>query len=193
MSLPDTSATGAPTAVDEPSQARRAPAGAVRPASDPARDAGLLVLRLVLGLTIAAHGAQKLFGWFSGGGVDGTAAFFTSAGYPSGETMAVVAGLAETGGGLGLALGLFTPLAGAAVLGTMLNALAVKWGAFFAPEGVEYELLLAAGAAALTLAGPGRWALDRSLPGLRAHRLSHGVLAVLVAALLAGAVLLMRS
>lgn len=185
------SPTDTATAVTAPAPTGSATVGTAP--SEPARDAGLLILRLVLGLTLAAHGAQKLFGWFSGGGIDGTAAFFTSVGYPSGSTMAVVAGLAETAGGLGLALGLFTPLAGAAVFGVMLNALAVKWGAFFAPEGVEYELLLAAGAAALTLAGPGRWAVDRALPLLRGHRLSHGAGALLVGAVLATAVLLLRS
>jgi putative oxidoreductase len=157
-----------------------------------ARDAGLLVLRVVLGLTMAAHGTQKLFGWFSGGGLDGTAAFFSSVGYPFGQVMAVVCGLAEGAGGLALAAGLFTPLAGAAVFGNMLNALAVTWGGFFAPDGVEYALLLTAGAAALTLAGPGRWAADRFLPVLRSHSLSHGVIALLTGGLAAGAVLLLR-
>ncbi|MER6922661.1 DoxX family protein, partial [Streptomyces spiralis] len=122
-----------------------------------AYDAGLLIVRVVLGLTVAAHGAQKLFGWFGGGGLKGTGQFFTMSGYPSGETMAAIAGLSETLGGLGLVLGLLTPLAGAAVLGTMINALAVKWGGgFFAPQGVEYEVLLTAGAAGLALTGPGR-------------------------------------
>ncbi|MER7975102.1 DoxX family protein [Streptomyces sp. NPDC096080] len=158
-----------------------------------AYDAGLLIVRLVLGLTVAAHGAQKLFGWFGGGGLDGTGQFFALSGYPAGRTMAVVAGLSETLGGLGLVLGLFTPLAGAAVLGTMVNALAVKWGGgFFAPDGVEYELLLAATAAGLALTGPGRIAVDRHLPVLRSHRLAHGVAAVALAAVVAGLTLLVR-
>ncbi|MGK5449709.1 DoxX family protein [Streptomyces radiopugnans] len=170
-------------------------AGTGAPASSPtAHDAGLLLLRLALGLTMAAHGAQKLFGWFGGGGVEGTGQFFASLGYPSPEATAVVAGLTETAGGLALALGLLTPLAGAAVLGTMVNAVAVKWGGgFFAPQGVEYELLLAAGAASLTLSGPGRWAVDRALPVLRSHRLSHGAAAVVLAVVVAGATLLARS
>ncbi|MGC2998633.1 DoxX family protein [Streptomyces sp. G35A] len=159
-----------------------------------AYDAGLLILRVVLGLTVAAHGTQKLFGWFGGGGLEGTGQFFAMSGYPSGETMALIAGLSETLGGLGLAFGLLTPLAGAAVLGTMINALAVKWGGgFFAPDGVEYELLLAAGAAGLALTGPGRLAVDRLLPGLRAHRLVHGAAAVALGAVIAGLVLLIRN
>ncbi|MEU9122401.1 DoxX family protein [Streptomyces sp. NPDC048506] len=157
-------------------------------------DTGLLLLRLVLGLTMAAHGAQKLFGWFGGPGLDGTGQFFTMSGYPSGRAMAVVAGVSEALGGLGLVVGLLTPLAAAAVVGTMINALAVKWGGgFFAPKGVEYELLLAAGAAALALTGPGRYAVDRILPGLRAHRLAYGVAALLLAAVMAGGVLLVRT
>lgn len=163
-----------------------------RPDGDAGRDAALLVLRVVLGLTLAAHGTQKLFGWFSGGGLDGTGAYFSSVGYPHGRVMAVVAGAAEGAGGLGLALGLLTPLAGAAVFGTMLNVLAVTWGGFFAPKGVEYATLLTAGAVALTLAGPGRWAVDRCVPVLRSHRFSHGALALLAGAVLAGGVLLLR-
>ncbi|WP_078607443.1 DoxX family membrane protein [Streptomyces flavidovirens] len=156
-------------------------------------DAGLLVLRLALGLTMAVHGAQKLFGWFGGGGIEGTGKFFTASGYPAGEAMAVVAGLTETLGGLGLALGLLTPLAGAAVVGTMVNVLAVKWGGgFLAPEGVEYEVLLTAAATALTLAGPGRYAVDRFLPGLRTHRLAYGVTAVVTGVVAAAVILLIR-
>ncbi|MBT2448309.1 DoxX family membrane protein [Streptomyces sp. ISL-43] len=173
-----------------------APAGSAAPLalSTPAHDAGLLLLRLVLGLTMAAHGTQKLFGWFGGGGISGTGQFFTASGYPAGDAMAVLAGLTETLGGLGLAAGLLTPLAGAAVVGTMVNAIAVHGaGAFFAPQGVEYEVLLTAGAAALALTGPGRYAVDRFLPVLRGHRLAHGALAVALGAVIAGALLLVRN
>ncbi|KOG56395.1 DoxX family protein [Streptomyces griseoflavus] len=162
-------------------------------ASPHAYDIGLLLLRLAVGLIMAAHGAQKLFGWFGGGGLDGTGQFFTASGYPSGKAMAVVAGLSETLGGLGLVLGLLTPLAGAALVGTMVNALGVKWGGgFFAPEGVEYELLLTAGAAALTLTGPGRYAVDRLLPVVRAHRLTYGVAALVLGVAVAVVFLLIR-
>ncbi len=181
---------------DPPATGPASPAHADRRSSadtEHAHGAGLLVLRLALGLTMAAHGAQKLLGWFDGPGLEGTGQFFASSGYPAPEAMALVAALTETLGGLALALGLLTPLAGAAVLGTMLNALAVKWGGgFFAPEGVEYEVLLAAGAAALTLTGPGRYAVDRLLPALRAHRLSRGVAALALGVVTAAAVLLLR-
>ncbi|MBM7440407.1 DoxX family protein [Streptomyces sp. HB132] len=172
------------------------PSGGSRPGTPSLRayDAGLLLLRLALGLTVAAHGAQKLFGWFGGGGITGTGQFFEMSGYPSGETMAVIAGLSEIFGGLGLVAGLLTPLAGAVVFGTMINALAVKWGGgFFAPDGVEFELLLTAGAAGLALTGPGRIAVDRFLPWLRAHRLGYGAAAVALGAVTAGLVLLIRN
>ncbi|MFB6827186.1 DoxX family protein [Streptomyces virginiae] len=175
----------------------QAAAPAVRPAlaalSTPGHDTGLLLLRLVLGLTMAAHGAQKLFGWFGGGGISGTGQFFAASGYPAGDAMAVLAGLTETLGGLGLVLGLLTPLAGAAIVGTLINAIAVHGAdSFFAPKGIEYELLLTAGAAALALTGPGRYAVDRFLPVLRGHRLAHGALAVALGVVLAVAMLLVR-
>ncbi|UGY90576.1 DoxX family protein [Streptomyces gobiensis] len=170
------------------------PAAAPQDSSPHAYDTGLLLLRLALGATMAVHGAQKLFGWFGGGGLDGTGMFFESVGYPAGRTMALIAAVTETFGGLALAIGLLTPLAGAAVFGTMLNALAVKWGSgFFGPEGVEYEVLLIAAAAALTLTGPGRYAADRFLPVLRSHRLRYGAAAVVLGAVVAGITLLIRN
>ncbi|WP_433716297.1 DoxX family protein [Nocardia sp. CA-084685] len=157
-------------------------------------DLGLLVLRVAVGLTMAAHGAQKLFGWFNGGGLDGTGAFFTMSGYPSGKAMAVVAGLSETLGGLALAIGLLTPLAAAALVGTLLNAIAVKWGGgFFAPKGIEYELILTLAAASLALTGPGRYAVDRVIPTLRNHRLVFGLAAIVLALVVACAVLIVRN
>ncbi|WP_344385948.1 DoxX family protein [Streptomyces thermolineatus] len=156
-------------------------------------DSGLLLLRLALGTTMFLHGAQKLFGWFGGGGIEGTGQFFAMSGYPAGTAMAVVAGLAETLGGLGLVLGLLTPLAAAAVVGTMINAVAVKWsGGFFAPDGVEYELLLAAAAAALALTGPGGFAADRAVPRLRGAAPAFAVGSLALGVLSAVAVLLVR-
>ncbi|MFJ5264874.1 DoxX family protein [Streptomyces sp. NPDC088387] len=164
------------------------------PASPAAQDVGLLMLRLVLGVTIAAHGTQKLFGWFDGGGLDGTAQFFAASGYPAARTMAFVAGFIETTGGLAIAVGFLTPLAAAAVAGDMINAVGVKWnGGFFAPTGVEYELLIVVAALAVAVAGPGRIAVDRALPVLRAHRLAYGASAALVALVTSGVFLLLRS
>ncbi|WP_340373970.1 DoxX family membrane protein [Streptomyces sp. SS7] len=85
---------------------------------------------------MVAHGTQKLIGWFGGPGLDGTAAFFKAGGYPSVKALAILAGPAETGGGPGLVLGLLTPLGGAAVLVSLVNAIGVKGdGGFFAPAG----------------------------------------------------------
>ncbi|MGW1197543.1 DoxX family protein [Streptomyces sp. NPDC002536] len=156
-------------------------------------DVGLLFLRLVAGLTMAAHGTQKLFGWFDGPGLVLTGHEFTKIGYPAGKAMAVVAGLTETLGGLGVALGLLTPLAAAGLFGIMINALVVKDDGFFAPEGVEYEILLATAAVCLALAGPGRCAVDHFLPVLRRHRLWRGAAAIVLGGVLAGVFLLLRA
>ncbi|MEU9233682.1 DoxX family protein [Streptomyces subrutilus] len=156
-------------------------------------DVGLPVLRIVLGAIMIVHGTQKLFRWFDGPGVKSTGMFFGKAGYPAGETMAVVAGLTETLGGLGLVLGLFTPLAAAAIVGIMINAISVKWvGEVVGMEGVEFESLITAAAVTLALTGPGRYAVDSLLPVLRHHRVLHGVLALVLAVVLAVVVLLLR-
>ncbi|MFD4240307.1 DoxX family protein [Streptomyces sp. NPDC058525] len=156
-------------------------------------DVGLPVLRLVLGAIMIVHGTQKLFRWFDGPGVKATGMFFGKAGYPAGETMATIAGLTETLGGLGLILGLFTPLAAAAIVGIMINAISVKWtGAVLGANGVEFESLITAAAVTLALTGPGRFAVDSLLPVLRHHRLVHGILALVLAVVLAAVVLLLR-
>ena len=158
-----------------------------------AYDVGLLLLRVMVGIAMAAHGSQKLFGWFGGGGIHGTGEFFSQAGYPASEAMAVVSGLIETFGGLAIAFGLLTPLAAAAIAGDMLNAVVVKSsGGFFAPSGLEYELLLTVAAASLAFTGPGRYAIDRFLPVLRTHRLAYGALTVLVALIVGVVMLLLR-
>src|SRR2546428_13038333 len=81
---------------------------------------GILILRLVVGLTLAAHGAQKLFGWFGGYGLTGTGGFLEQLGFVSGRRNALFAGVAEMGGGLLLAPGLATPLA-AAMIGAVMG------------------------------------------------------------------------
>lgn len=157
-------------------------------------DAGLLLLRLAVGAIFAVHGAQKLFGWFGGRGLDGTERFFTDSGYPYGRILAAVTGGAEVAGGIALVLGLLTPVAGAALIAIAVNALALKWhGGFAATKGVEYEGVLLAAAVALTLAGPGRCAADRLLPGLRNHRLAHGVTALFLGLVVAAGLLVVRS
>jgi len=146
-------------------------------------DAGMLILRLVVGLTMAAHGAQKLFGWFGGPGFTGTAHFLEQMGFRPGGLHTVLSGGSELGGGLLLALGLLTPLGAAAVTGSMVAAIAtVTWenGFISAKGGYEYNLVLIASALAITLAGPGRLSLDRAL-GLRLSGWRWGVGAAVLA------------
>jgi putative oxidoreductase len=127
---------------------------------------GLMLLRLVLGGIMAAHGAQKLFGWWRGPGLDGTARMCTNLAYRSPLLMACGLGLAELTGGLLIAAGLLTPLGALAVTVVMLNAVyLVHWSkGFFATNGgYEFNLLIAAAAIALAAMGPGRFSLDHAI------------------------------
>jgi putative oxidoreductase len=125
-------------------------------------DLGLLLIRLVVGLSFAAHGSQKLFGWFGGYGISGTGGFMESIGIKPGKLMAALSGLGEFVGGLLLAAGLFTPYAGA-VLAVIMLVAALKVHAakgFFAQNGgYELTLLYAAVAVGLALIGPGQYTL----------------------------------
>jgi putative oxidoreductase len=127
---------------------------------------GLLVLRVVVGLLFMGHGAQKLFGMFGGHGLQGTAGFFEQGlGLRPGKLHASGAGAAEFFGGLLLALGLFTPFAAAALIGTMTVAIAtVHWtkGVWSTEGGYEYNAVLMAVAFAVTAVGPGNWSLDHA-------------------------------
>ncbi|MEU9989227.1 DoxX family membrane protein [Streptomyces sp. NPDC048045] len=129
-----------------------------------AADSGLLLLRLTFGLLMAAHGAQKLFGVFGGNGLDATGKGFAALGYRPGKLFALICGLSESLGGLGLALGLLTPLAAATLIGVMINAMATVSGAHGLWEtsgGVEYSVCITVAALAIAAIGPGRLALDR--------------------------------
>ena len=150
-------------------------------------DAGILILRLVVGLTMAAHGAKGLFGWFGGPGLAGSAGFLEQMGFRPGELHAALGGGSEFAGGLLLALGLLTPLGAAAVTGSMVAAIAtVHWenGFFLANNGFEYNLVLIASALAVAFVGPGRFSFDRrfgwALSGER-WGLAAAVLAVVTA------------
>jgi putative oxidoreductase len=127
-------------------------------------DVGLLVLRLGVGGVLMAHGAQKLFGFFGGGGIEGTAAAMESMGFEPGRESAIAAGLGEAGGGALLAAGLATPVAGAAAAGTMAAAAAVSWpnGLFTQEGGYELPMLLGIGAVGLGLTGAGTLSLDEA-------------------------------
>jgi putative oxidoreductase len=127
-------------------------------------DIGLLLLRLIVGLTLAAHGAQKLFGWFGGYGLAGTGAFFEKIGFVPGKRHAFLAGLTELGGGMALALGLATPLASAASVAVMVVAAGsvhIKKGFFLSNGGYEYNLVLGGAALSLAFTGPGLLSVDQ--------------------------------
>lgn len=157
-------------------------------------DTGLLVLRLVLGLLLVGHGSQKLFGAFGGHGLAGTAGFFSSIGFRPGRTMALVAGVSEVGAGVLLALGLLTPVAAAAVVGTLFVASSVHWkaGLWGQNGGFELPLFYAVSAVALAFTGPGAISLDH-LVGLDAFNgAGWGVLAAAIG-VLSGIVVVSRA
>ena len=129
-------------------------------------DVGLLLLRLAVGVTFSLHGFQKLFGWFGGGGLDGTARWFRSLGFGDGRAAAVMAGSCEVCGGLGLAAGLLTPLAAAAMIGAMTTAAFVnnaEGGFWSVAKGWELNGYLIAVAWTVATTGPGRLSLDAVL------------------------------
>jgi putative oxidoreductase len=126
---------------------------------------GLLLLRVVIGGTMFAHGAQKLFGWFGGGGPRGTAGSFGRMGFRAPLVMALLAGLGECGG-VAFAAGFLTPVAGLGIAVVMINAISVvHWqnGFFNGKSGIEFPLALLTVAVAVAATGPGRFSLDRAL------------------------------
>lgn len=128
-------------------------------------DAGLLIIRVVAGVTLSLHGMQKLFGWFGGGGLEGTGAWMDSIGYRPGRTAAVMAGGSELLGGLGLAAGVLTPLSAAACIGVMVVAGVENrpQGFWSAKKGWEYNLVLAGVAFGVAVTGPGELSVDHAL------------------------------
>ena len=126
---------------------------------------GLLLVRTAMGLVMAAHGAQKLFGWFGGHGIAGTAGFLESIGFRPARPLATAAALSEFLGGLLIALGLLGPIGPAVVLATMIVAASVHWqnGLFVMQNGIEVPLLYGAVAASLGLIGYGALSLDTAL------------------------------
>jgi putative oxidoreductase len=129
-------------------------------------DTGLLVARIVFGLLMAAHGSQKLFGWFGGYGLTGTGGFFEQLGFRPGRTFAALAGATEFASGLLLALGLLGPIAPAGILSVMIvAALTVHWphGLFAQNNGIEVPLLYSTLGVAVAFTGYGAYSLDAAL------------------------------
>ena len=129
-------------------------------------DAALLILRLGVGLTFAAHGAQKIFGWWGGPGINAWKGAVANMGFRPVTLFAAISALAEFGGGLLLAAGLFTPLAGAVLVGQSMVIIGhVHWpkGFFNSKGGYEFPLVLAVGVIALVLTGAGAWSLDAAI------------------------------
>ena len=154
-----------------------------------ASDLGLLILRLVVGLTFAAHGAQKAFGWWSGPTFAGWRAGIERMGLRPTGFWALVSTAAELVGGVLLAVGLFTPLATAALIAqsvVIIGLVHLPGGFWNGNGGIEFALSLAAGAVALAGTGPGSASLDAALgasysEGARMLLIAVGVLGALVA------------
>jgi putative oxidoreductase len=147
------------------------------------RNLGRLLLRASVGGFFIGHGTQKLFGWFGGHGLEGTAAFFEQLGMRPGKRNALAAGLAEAGGGAALLVGAATPLAASALTATMLTAVHrvhLKNGPWSTNGGYEYNAVLIAAVLTLAETGPGPLSVDA------ARGAEHTGGAWALAALLAG-------
>jgi putative oxidoreductase len=156
-----------------------------------ASDLGQLALRLAVGGLLVGHGAQKLFGWFGGAGLEGTSSWLASIGYTPARPWAALAGLSEFGGGALTALGLLHPLGPIATFGSMAIATLDVHGGhpiWAAEGGAELPITNMAAAAATSLSGPGTLSLDRALD----IRVPKTVAAVALLAVAAGVVMAER-
>jgi putative oxidoreductase len=143
---------------------------------------------------MAAHGGQKLFGWFGGYGIAGTGGFLESLGFRPGKVHAGLAGTAEFLGGLLIALGLLTPVGAALVIAVMVVAIGsvhLPKGFFVSDGGFEYNLMIVASSAALAFAGPGAYSLD-AVDGLNLGGWVVGVVTVIAGLVLGGGALAAR-
>ncbi|MFM7468701.1 MAG: DoxX family protein [Vampirovibrionales bacterium] len=127
---------------------------------------GLLIIRLAIGMVFIAHGLDKLFGTFGGGGLPETTKQFAELGLQPASFQALMAGLTEAGGGILLTLGLFTRLGAVMVASTMVVAILVvhlSGGLFARDGGFEYPLVILASTAHLAMVGGGHLSLDAFL------------------------------
>ncbi|MEO7456193.1 MAG: DoxX family protein [Gemmatimonadaceae bacterium] len=147
---------------------------------------GLLIMRVVIGILMAAHGAQKLLGWFGGYGLRNTGEFMVQLGFPSGPAFAAAAALAEITSGLLVTFGFLGPIGPALMISVMIVAMiTVHWdnGLFAMKNGIELPLVFASAALGIALIGFGRYSLDAALgidtrfrPAITAIVLAVGIL-----------------
>jgi len=158
-------------------------------------DAALLFVRLVVGLAMAAHGAQKLFGWFGGYGLAGTGGFFEGLGFRPGRVFAFFAGLGETGGGLLIALGLGGALGPALIVMVMLVAIFtvhISKGFFITNGGWELNAVYIAASVGLAYVGYGAYSLDNAFALTWLSSAQSATVLMIAALVLTGLNLLVR-
>ena len=131
---------------------------------------GILVARVIIGLLMAAHGAQKMFGWFGGYGLSTTGQFFEQIGFRPGSAFAGAAAISEIASGLLVALGFLGPVGPALMISVMIvAAVTVHWGkGIIGKDGIELTLLYATAALGLAVTGFGQYSLD-ALLGIAGH------------------------
>ncbi len=126
-------------------------------------DTALAIARLIIGLGIFAHGAQKLFGWYGGYGIKGTGGFMETLGFRPGTVFATLSGLGEAGGGILTLLGLLNPIGPALIVMVMITAIGsvhITKGFFTSNGGWELNAMYIAGAVLIALVGPGAYSVD---------------------------------
>jgi putative oxidoreductase len=158
-------------------------------------DAALLFVRLVVGLAMAAHGVQKLFGWLGGYGLAGTGGFFEGLGFRPGRVFAFFAGLGETGGGVLMVLGLGGALGPAVIVMVMLVAIFtvhISKGFFITNGGWELNAAYIASAVALAYVGYGAYSLDSVLGFSLLSTTQSATILMIAAIVLTGLNLLVR-
>jgi putative oxidoreductase len=126
-------------------------------------DTALAIARLIIGLGIFAHGAQKLFGWYGGYGIKGTGGFMETLGFRPGTVFAALSGLGEAGGGILTLVGLLNPIGPALIVMVMITAIGsvhITKGFFASNGGWELNSMYIAGAMLIALVGPGAYSVD---------------------------------